>query len=277
MKRQMVYTSGRVLALSLVLLGAFGGAVQAIRHYDTLDAAVLRPGMLVSATVNTNVIAPATPHTAATLAGVVVAEQADDTQQPLSQAPTNEQMVPVAPDGQVQTLVSTVNGDIRSGDRITVSPLEGIGAKATGNGWIVGIAQADFSADATDAITADITDSSNATRQVSIGRIPVVVNVTYYAGAAKQGERSAVMAFADSVSGKRATVLALVLSFVVLFVGLVVVGLIVNSTIRGGFSAMSRQPLIRRFIVGSIAQSLLLALFVLLAVFAAAYLILRFV
>jgi len=47
---------------------------------------------------------------------------------------------PVSTDGQTYVLVSLANGDIKKGDYITSSPIEGVGMKATVPGPIIGVA-----------------------------------------------------------------------------------------------------------------------------------------
>ncbi len=46
--------------------------------------------------------------------------------------------------GQIRTKVSTINGPIHKGDAITVSPISGVGQKATQSGYIVGKALQDY-------------------------------------------------------------------------------------------------------------------------------------
>ena len=52
---------------------------------------------------------------------------------------------PVSTNGQTYVLVSLANGDIKKGDYITSSPIEGVGMKATVPGPIIGVALEDAS------------------------------------------------------------------------------------------------------------------------------------
>ena len=60
----------------------------------------------------------------------------------LSNDPDN---YPVSTNGQTYVLVSLANGDIKKGDYITSSPIEGVGMKATVPGPIIGVALDDSS------------------------------------------------------------------------------------------------------------------------------------
>ena len=55
----------------------------------------------------------------------------------------NTNTYPVVTNGQAYLLVSLANGDIKRGDYITSSPIEGIGMKATVPGQVIGIALED--------------------------------------------------------------------------------------------------------------------------------------
>jgi hypothetical protein len=89
--------------------------------------------------------------------------------------------MPVALNGRVPVKVSTENGPIAVGDRITSSHLAGVGMKATEEGASVGIALAPFdgSTSTTTAIT-EIIDSETGVveqREVKTGQVIVFINI----------------------------------------------------------------------------------------------------
>ena len=77
---------------------------------------------------------------------------------------TSSNVFPVQTTGLVQVLVSSTNGSIQKGDRITSSDVPGIGMKAEQSGFSLGIAEADF-----------IGLSENS----EIGTIPVTLQVQF--------------------------------------------------------------------------------------------------
>ncbi len=79
--------------------------------------------------------------------------------------------------GQIETKVSTVNGTIHRGDRITTSNIPGIGQKTTSAGQIVGVALEDFDSNNPSQIIPcpDGTDPS-----IKCGKIMLYVNPSWY-------------------------------------------------------------------------------------------------
>ena len=229
----------------------------------------LQDGMLVSSTANQGVVEPANSQNAASLLGILGGTN-DDLSQQAGQ-------VAVQSSGEVSALVSTLNGPIAVGDLVAPSSVQGIGAKSSGPGWVIGTAQGTLDSKTAGAVASTVTDTSGGKHQVYIAHIPLVVHVSYVNDQTGQNSEKAstVQTFADKLAGKHASELGILLSFIILFVGLVIVGLAVNSTIRGGFIAISRQPLIRSYLMRTILQSFAIAGLVMLAVFGAAYMLLR--
>ena len=79
--------------------------------------------------------------------------------------------------GQIQTKVSTVNGAIHRGDRITTSNIPGTGEKATKAGQIIGVALEDF--DPNNSSQA-ISCPSGTSSDISCGKIMLYVNPSWY-------------------------------------------------------------------------------------------------
>lgn len=221
----------------------------------------IRTGMLVSLTKNPGVVEPASNNNAAELVGVVGTSQTDLTVQ--------QGQIAVQTDGVVQTLVSTVSGDIAVGDKISPSSINGFGAKAGPNGWVVGTAQGSLAPDTKDAVKTTITDANNVSREVYVATIPVLVNVTYNSADQQiEGVRLALpeslQELADSVAGKRATPTAVILGFLLLFIGLCIAGIILNTVIRNGIQSIARQPLSKKDVIHSMSRSIIFAFSLLL-------------
>ncbi len=231
-----------------------------------------QPGMLMSLTANTGVVEPASNRNDTSLVGVIAPDDAAFDIQP--------GQVSVKTDGVASTLISTLGGDIRVGDRIGVSSLVGVGAKLKGNGWIVGIAQSSLDAKTKGAAPSTVIDSKGSKHQVYVTSLPLLIKVTYYSVSSKAANKSSsvpdpIQAAADTVAGKHASILALLLSFFLLAIGVMAAGLIVNAAIRGGFLAISRQPLTKVIILRKVALAFGVALVILILVFAGAFVILR--
>lgn len=232
------------VALIAIVVSGVGGTLStaaASQSFNVLDNKA-QPGMLMSLTANSGVVEPASDKNASFLLGVI---SANDTAFDLQPG-----QVSVATDGVINTLVSTLGGDIRVGDRIAPSSLAGIGAKVKTSALIIGIAQASLDAKTPGADSSNVTDTAGGKHKVYIARIPLVVRVAYYTvpSPASRSIPDMLQAAADAIAGKHASVLGLVLSFLLMLTGLIWAGILINGAIRGGIAAIARQPLSKAFI-----------------------------
>lgn len=232
-----------------------------------------QPGMLMSLTANAKVVQPSTAQTIRSFVGLVAGPN-DAT---LNQQPGQ---VSLNTDGVANALVSTVNGNISTGDRITTSTIAGIGAKMVGSGWIIGTAQGSLNAHSPGAVQTTVKSSQGANQSIYVGSIPVIIKALYYTAPGNSTSQStwipaSLQQAANSIAGKHVSTLALITSFIVLVVGIFLATLIINSAVRGGMLAISRQPLSKLTIERKIIQSFGLALIILVFMLAGAWLLLR--
>lgn len=82
--------------------------------------------------------------------------------------------VKVVTTGEAAVLVSDINGDVKTGDKITASPIAGVGMRALTSTLVVGTAQANLSDAQTETRT--ITDKNGKKQTVKIGAISVQVD-----------------------------------------------------------------------------------------------------
>lgn len=259
-------------AFTLLLVPVVVHAAQ--QNFD-VGTAKIQQGMLVALSANPGIVESATDKDAASLIGVVAAPN----EQNFDHKPGQ---VSVATDSLTPALVSTLNGDIAVGDHITVSSIVGVGAKAVKNSWVVGVAQASLNAKSSDAVKSTITDSKGGKHAVAVASIPVLVHVSYYAtgSAAVPKEtttRDSLQKAADRVAGKHVSVLIVVLSFVLIFAGVALAGVIASTAIRNGFTAIARQPLAKKLIFRRVMQSFALAMAILAGGLAGALALLKIV
>src|SRR5690606_28437092 len=84
----------------------------------------------------------------------------------------------VATRGRYDVLVSNQNGDIKEGDLITLSALNGVGMKAgDSQAFVVGRAIEVFDGDSRAVGTATLKDSAGADREVRFGRVQTEIQV----------------------------------------------------------------------------------------------------
>jgi len=213
---------------------AAGSLSQAFTTTDSSSVA----GTLVSLKPGTtNAIEKATSSNASQLLGVVGGK-------PLVALGETGKEAQVVVSGLTPTLVSNVNGDIKVGDKITASPIQGIGMKAVASSEVVGTAES--SLDNNVIATRQIKDDTGRATSVKIGIIAVQVNVAFYT-AQQSTFNDFVPPFlvnlASTIAGKEISPIRVLVSSATLFVGFVVAGVMLQAGVRAGIISLGRNPL----------------------------------
>lgn len=238
------------------------------KNYSTTEPIPL--GAIVSLVSNTTdqVVASASSNVEGLLG---VAINVDNSL--LSLAGTEDNQVQVATSGTLPVLVSTINGPIARGDHITASPISGVGMKATGNVRVIGIAQGDF--DEGDGSIETYKDSEGVEKTVTIGEIPVLVNVSYFF---KEPDKTiiptAIQNVANALAGKEVKTTPILISAGIFIVTIVVVVSIVYSMIRNGIISVGRNPMSQSAIYRDLVQMSALVIVILAVGLIAIYLVL---
>lgn len=185
---------------------------------------------------NPNTVELSTPANSSRLLGVV-GESA------LIELSDGGSSVQVVTSGVVLSLVSDINGEVKTGDKITASPVEGVGMKATESGVIAGTAQADLSSVAISR--RNITDRNGQEQTIQIGLLPVQVDTIFYSSQ-EDGSfiPSVIQDLANAVAGGRQVspvrVLIAALLLLLLFVSIVV---LLYSATKSSIISIGRNPL----------------------------------
>jgi len=164
-------------------------------------------------------------------------------------------MVQVVTTGEAFALVSDINGDVAAGDKITASPISGVGMKATTGTLVIGTAQASL-ADV-DTETRTISDKEGKSRTVRIGAIPLQIDKAFY-DVARDGRSSfvpqALQDFADRLAGRSVSpVRVMIAGFLILFM-FVTVAILLYSSVRSSIISIGRNPLSERAVHKSLIQ-----------------------
>ncbi len=99
------------------------------------------------------------------------------------------------------------------------------------------MAQASLDAKTTGAVTSTIMDNKGGKHQIHIARIPLIIKVTYFNATDTKVKKSSlipesIQSAADAVAHKHASPLAIILSFLLLVIGVVMGGVAINSATR---------------------------------------------
>jgi hypothetical protein len=166
--------------------------------------------------------------------------------------------VQVAIGGEAPVLVSTVNGDIKTGDMISVSPLTGVGMKAGPGVPVIGTAQADFTARSTGATTRQVTDKNGGTETVSVGFVPVKIQVNNSPNNAES--LNSLQRIVQGLTGRVIPTVRIILSLVIAVITLITLTTLIYGSIFGSIISIGRNPLAKSDILKSLRSVLVLAL-----------------
>jgi len=236
---------GVTAAVLAVLLFAFSGVVAAqggaiSQAYQTKSATVSEGVLLSLVSSGSSEVEPATIGNATNLVGIAASKPL------LELSNSGKSSVQVVVSGSTEVLVSDANGKVRAGDKITVSPLAGIGMKAIGSSQIVGSAQKSLSSVKT--VTEEAKGKDGGTITVHVGLVPVAVNVVYYSAASSQGSVSAFVPpflqnVANAVAGKQVSPLRVLIGTTALLLGFAAVITMLYVGVRSGVISLGRNPL----------------------------------
>lgn len=245
----------RLLAVVVVGFGVsfvFGASVTATSNlsHSYLSNSTIKPGSLVSLVPGKeHYVTPANSGNGKHLLGVAV--EANDS---LLATDVSASKVQVALNGIAEVSVSTLNGPIGAGDQIGVSPLKGVGMKAEPGSRVVGVAQKAFNKDTTGAKRSKVHNKSGKITEVSVGFVPVVINIGTKSAAGTNNGTNGVQRFISSLVGHQVSTLSAVVSGVVALVALAALFALIFGTIRGSLISIGRNPLAKSSIFESVAS-----------------------
>lgn len=255
-------------AITGVALAAGDGAIS--QSYTATSA--IAQGTLLSLTASgSNTVEAAQSGTkTANLVGVAA-------ESPLVELSANgKNSVQVVVGGATPALVSDINGPVKAGDKITVSPINGVGMKATTAAATVGVAQASLSSVAT--VTKSVTGKNGKPVTVKIGLVPLAVNIAYYSATQGVGTTGSwvppiFQTAANSITGKQVSPTKVLVAALALILGFAICVIMMTTSIRSEIISLGRNPLARATLLRGLVDVLIAACGVLFVSLAAAFLV----
>jgi hypothetical protein len=237
------------------------------QQFQTQDSSITAASLVATVQDNPYSVELATIDHADRLTGVVSNE-------PLIELSTGGSGVQVVTSGLTMVLVTDLNGSVAAGDKITISPIEGVGMKALDTTTIVGISQSDLAKAQTETRT--ITDKSGKEKQVKIGLVQVLVGVAYYVPEGQQSSYvpSFLQNLANSVSGRSVSPMRVLIAALILLLLFISITVLLYSAVRSSIISIGRNPLSQGAIRKSLLQVGLTVTILLLFAMATIYLIL---
>lgn len=263
---------GAVLVLSLcaaqlslpVVAAQSNGALAQGYTVDT-DRGQIVAGALVSLKSDSHSVELAATDTVDRLVGVV-------DQKPLVVISGSTQESQIVLSGTTSVLVSDINGSVKAGDKITASPIAGVGMRTTTDARVVGAAQTDF--DLSKAKTQSVADVQGKPHDLHVGYVQLQVGLANYQAPGSNFLPPFVQNIANSVAGKQVSLIRVVFATVLLLFSFVSIAILISSSIRSAMISLGRNPLAASNIRKSLYQVGGVTLVVLAATLVASYLIL---
>jgi len=167
--------------------------------------------------------------------------------------------VQVATSGTVNTLVSTLNGNINVGDQITVSPFNGIGMKATPGSHVIGLAQTTLNPQSAGATTQQVKNKAGKTSRITVSYIRLSIATGIDTAAASTTSNS-LQRLVQSLTGSTVSTARIVLSLIIAFVALIALIVLIYASIYSSIISIGRNPLAKYAVTKTLGAVLVMAL-----------------
>ncbi|MET1033379.1 MAG: hypothetical protein ABWX94_02680 [Candidatus Saccharimonadales bacterium] len=244
------------------------GSSSIAQQFQAKDSTVTAASLVNIAKDNPSFVELSDSEHADQLAGIV-------SDKPLIELSDGASGVQVVTSGTTFALVSNLNGDVKVGDRITSSPISGVGMKALETTVTVGTAQADLSSVKNETRT--VTDKSGKGQEVKIGLIPVQVSVAFYSPE-KDKQSAFVPLFlqnlANNVTGRDVSPVRVLVAALILLLLFLSITVLLYSSVRSSIISIGRNPLSESAVRKSLFQVGVTVLAVLIFAIAIVYLVL---
>lgn len=230
------------------------------RGYLT-DDPDLKPGMVVrlstASTAAEQKVERATLEDADRIIGVTVSP--DESEVTIASA---GQKVFVESDGEADAYVSDLDGVVKEGDFLTLSPLKGILTKGhSGSRFIVGIALENLSDKTKES---HIVETDDSPRAVEVAKIRVSLGRQGSSGQGAVKADSSLERLGRSIVGKEVSEIRMAVSLIIFFIVMVTEGAILYGAISTAITSLGRNPLAKEIISRELVRIILIAVSVLI-------------
>ena len=244
--------------ITLMLLGlAPAAASSANISHSYQSSSTITEGSLVSLDLKrSNYVLPANSDNGTQLLGVAVAGNDSLIAVDPSDSPG---AVQVATTGTASALVSTLNGEIKVGDQIGVSPFGGVGMKALPGSRVIGLAQTSFNGDAAEARTATIKDKKGKSTTVKVGYVEVNIAIGTNATVLTDANLNSLQKTAKALTGHTVSTTRVVIALAVALVAILALVTLIYASIYGSIVSIGRNPLAKYAVFRTLGSVLGLA------------------
>jgi hypothetical protein len=238
---------------TLILLGLTPASASSANISHSYSSSYsIQNGSLVSLDpTKSNYVVPANSDNGTQLFGVAVASNDS-----LLAIDPGTGQVQVATSGTVNAMVSTLNGDIRVGDQISVSPFNGIGMRAGLGSHVIGLAQTAFNRNTSGSVNQQVTDKSGNVSHITVGFIRLGIAIGTASTQGSNDQLNGLQKLAQALTGHSVSTARMIISLVIALVSFLCLVTLVYASIYGGIISIGRNPLAKYAIFRSVASVL---------------------
>lgn len=236
-----VLLTGLFTALLLLSLSPVGASSANISKSYRSDDQIINGSLVSLDAQKTDYVVQSNTKNGNKLLGVAVA--ANDS---LLAVNPNDGSVQVATSGTATALVSDLNGSVKVGDQIGVSPFDGIGMKITGGGRVLGLAQTELNSNTTGAEKKIVKDASGRDTTIYVGFVRVTLGAGSSTASGTNSDTQQLNPFqkiAKNLTGHTVSTWRVVLSLVIVVVALISLITLTYAAIFGSIISVGRNPL----------------------------------
>ena len=270
-KKQLTAITVVLCLFSGIILPLSTSAASIAQGYVTSDTDLV-VGMAASlnaesATKTQNVVRSGTSNKAK-FVGIITTKNAN-----LLTLTNNNSTVVVATSGEVYAFVTDINGVVKKGDNLSISPIKGLLMKSESNEVsVVGSALEDAAGKISTKQNIDV--SGGKIQEISVTSLQLEVNPRNIAGGDTKNQ-SFLRILGQNVAGKQVSDWQAIIALVVFLLLLVVEGSLIYGSVHSSITALGRNPMARDAVYRQLAQVLLAVLAVLAFGVAIIYLVLQ--
>lgn len=168
--------------------------------------------------------------------------------------------VQVATSGSTTVLASTLNGPIKVGDQIAVSPFNGIGMKSVAGSHIIGLSQTALNTTTEGTTSQEVTDKDGKKTNIVIGLVKVTIGVGTDTTAGNGIELNTLQKAAQALTGHVVPTSRIIMSIVVAVVALLTLLTLIYGAIYGSIISIGRNPLAKYAVFRTLGSVLAMAI-----------------
>lgn len=265
--RTLIVSSSFVIVFTAIFLVMTAAAQGISRGYETQDE-MLKTGMVVVLNT-TNTDKPSVERASRESIDRVIGVTTDSDSNLLTIGSAAQQVY-VQDSGVVSVFASNVNGEIKKGDKLTLSPLKGILMRADDVSLTIGSAIEDFSPTGAESQMINLEDGK---KTILINKLNVAID-NALATQQPVNDKSTLEKLGKSVTGKYISEIKVIIALVIFLIVMIAEGSIIYGAISSGMISVGRNPMAKNVIKRELVRVLVISVIVLFIGLAAIYFIL---